>query len=117
MAGRRTVKFVLIVVAALTLGGAAPPEADRQGDAPTALGRAVAHWQMGYTFHLLGQYTAAVRFFRKSIEIHPTARGTPSATPACYRADIAREYRCSFVLNPHLFPQLDREWAGCCKHS
>ena len=75
MAGRRTVKFVLIVVAALTLGGAAPPEADRQGDAPTALGRAVAHWQMGYTFHLLGQYTAAVRFFRKSIEIHPTARG------------------------------------------
>ncbi len=75
MAGRRAARFILIVVAALWAGGAAPPEADHRGDAATTLDRAVAHWQMGYTFHLLGQYKAAVQFFRKSTEIHPTARG------------------------------------------
>lgn len=37
--------------------------------------RARAAWQAGYVFHLMGNYSQAIEYFRASIAAHPTAEG------------------------------------------
>ncbi len=73
--GRRPhIRIVFLLVSLLWLCAASPPAAQEPEEMP-ALHRAYLLWQQGYVFHLFGEYEEAVRLFRKSIEIHPTAEG------------------------------------------
>ena len=65
---------VLAFVCLLWLTAAAPPDGKSTGG-QTPFDQALAHWGAGYVYHLSGRFETAIEFFRKSIEIHPTARG------------------------------------------
>lgn len=73
MSLRRPLRIVFVLASLLAAGAAAPPAQEPQ-ELP-ALQQAYLLWQQGYVFHLLGEYEEAVRLFRKSIEVHPTAEG------------------------------------------
>ena len=62
----------LVVIICVTTAYAATEE--RTGDV-SALEEAFVYWQKGYVLHALGEYEAAARYFRKSIEAKPTAEG------------------------------------------
>ncbi|MGQ0664363.1 MAG: tetratricopeptide repeat protein [Pseudomonadota bacterium] len=68
----RVMRIVLLLLVLLAAPGSLP--ADERGQDPR-LGRAMEFWQQGYLLHLLGEYERAVEFFRRSIEVHPTAEG------------------------------------------
>ena len=67
-------RIVLVLISLLWAGAASPVAAEEPEEMP-ALERSYLFWQQGYVFHLFGQYEDAVRLFRKSIEVHPTAEG------------------------------------------
>ncbi len=54
------------------MGHAAPQD---RPDENTQLRAAFLYWQKGYALHMLGQYEAAARHFRLSVEASPTAEG------------------------------------------
>ncbi len=66
----RTIKTILVVFCLLWVS----PATGMPGDKPeVATPEALQLWKQGYALHLIGRYKLAARFFRKSIEIHPTA--------------------------------------------
>ncbi len=72
MQPRRTIGTILVVFCLLWVS----PATGLPGDEPevaTPPPQALLLWQQGYALHLIGRYQSAARFFRKSIEIHPTA--------------------------------------------
>ncbi len=71
---RRPIRIVFVLASLLAVCAASPPSAEEPEEMP-ALQRSYLFWQQGYVFHLFGQYEDAVRLFRKSIEVHPTAEG------------------------------------------
>ena len=70
----RHTRIVLVLISLLWVCAASPAAAEEPEEMP-ALERSYLFWQQGYVFHLFGQYEDAVRLFRKSIEVHPTAEG------------------------------------------
>lgn len=66
----------LIAAAAAVIGLAAACAAAEEpsGDA-SPLQQAFVYWQQGYVLHSLGEYEAAARYFRRSIDAQPTAEG------------------------------------------
>ncbi len=69
----RQMRKFLVLVSLVWLCGAQPLQAEEAEDVPP-LQQAFVLWQQGYLFHLFGAYDEAARLFRKSIEIHPTAK-------------------------------------------
>ena len=72
MQPRRTTGAILVAFCLLWVS----PATGLPGDEPevaTPPPQALLLWQQGYALHLVGRYQLAARFFRKSIEIHPTA--------------------------------------------
>ena len=61
---------------AVTLLFASPAlaESAETPDVPDEV-RAYAIWQQGYLLHLSGRFETAVKLFRESIAVHPTAEG------------------------------------------
>ncbi len=71
---RRPIRIVFVLASLLAVCAASPPSAEEPEETPS-LQQAFLLWQQGYLLHLFGQYEEAVRLFRKSIEVHPTAEG------------------------------------------
>jgi tetratricopeptide (TPR) repeat protein len=70
MRGRRRKVLAIFLLAVLCLVRSAGAQETEKGD--SAL-KALALWQKGYLYHVLGEYPMAIAHFRKSIEVHPTA--------------------------------------------
>ena len=71
---RRPIRIVFVLASLLAVCAASPPSAEEPEETPS-LQQAFLLWQQGYLLHLFGQYEEAVRLFRKSIGVHPTAEG------------------------------------------
>lgn len=72
VSGQRHLAGALLILALLTACAVSPAGAEQPAKL-SAGEEAYLLWRKGYLLHLLGQYSQAVPFFRKSIEIHPTA--------------------------------------------
>ena len=72
MQPRRTIGTILFVYCLLWVS----PATGLPGDEPeveTPPPLAFLLWQQGYAWHLNGHYDLAIKFFRRSIEVYPTA--------------------------------------------
>ena len=70
MAPNRTIGSMLVVFYLLWV---APATGVPRDEPEVATPQALLLWQQGYALHLIGRYQLATEFFRKSIEIQPTA--------------------------------------------
>ena len=72
MQPRRTIGAILVFSCLLWVAPARGLPGDEPGVAVPPP-EAVVLWQQGYLWHINGRFELAIKFFRKSIEIHPTA--------------------------------------------
>jgi tetratricopeptide (TPR) repeat protein len=72
MQPRRTIGTILVVFCLLWASSATGLPGD-EPDVATPPALALLLWQQGYALHLIGRYELATKYFRKSIEVYPTA--------------------------------------------
>jgi len=72
MQPRRTIGTILVVFCLLWASSATGLRGD-EPDVATPPALALLLWQQGYALHLIGRYELATKYFRKSIEVYPTA--------------------------------------------
>jgi tetratricopeptide (TPR) repeat protein len=70
--GRGAAVKSLALACALSLATALAAGAE-EGDATKRLKLAAELWERGYVLHMMGEYGDAIRFYRRSIEVKPTA--------------------------------------------